>query len=502
MADTPNNIPPDQLRGDDMPERDASEEFYPQEEMEVEQPRRAASAEFVVEGKVGSTAVMREAMDPANQSLADALRLSYRVLQAVMVVLIALFLVSGFQSIGDDQSGVMLRFGRIVEKDGKKSLDRGLQQSWLPYPAGEFVLFQVTNLSIDLGSVFWPELRPGETTEDAKERVAATDPISPSKTSGSVLAQGGDIAHLQLSAKYEIADPAKFVTLLQPGRDGHSVVRLALQSATVRSVAETPLESLIERTDETKAQILQHAQAMLDGLDTGIQLQEVSLTRVQPALAIVKAFEEVQQARVQTENTVNYAKQAANETLLSTAGAAWPKLFEFIEEYKKALALGNDDDAEVILAQINAQMEDAEVGGNVAEIIRRAESYQSEIETSLGRDARRYASLVRLYEQNPRHTVMQEWQRTMSKVFSVRDAERVYIPAGLAVIRLNVNALNEVAQLRRRASHEAAEQATMMNRMGNRLPYIQQVGDVTPGESGRQLDIGEGGPRGTAAPRR
>lgn len=491
MADTP-NIP---NQSDETPE-----EFYPQEEMEVEQPRRAASAEFVVEGQAGSTAVMREAMDPANQSLADALRLSYRVLQVVMVILIALFLVSGFETIDDDQSGVMLRFGRIVEVGGEASLEPGMQQSWLPYSAGEFVLFQVTNLTIGLDDVFWPRLRPGESTDEAKERIRDSDPIVPTKSSGSVLAQGGDIAHVQLSASYEIFDPAKFVTLLQPGSDGHQVVRLALQSATVESMASMELEGLLDRTAETKDLILRNAQQMLDDLDTGIQLQELSLTRVQPALAIVKAFEEVQEARVQAENTINSARRTADETLLSTAGSAWPELFERVDEYKNALALGNEDEAEAVLAALNTKLqEDPGVGGEVSEIIRRAESYQSEIETTLGRDARRYASLVNMFERNPQLTVLEQWQRTMSRVFSVRDAERVYIPAGLAMMRLNVNALNEVAQLRRRAGHQAAEQEQTQRTLGGRLPFIQGAGDVNIGRAGRQLEIGEGSVRGTAA---
>ncbi len=490
MADTPRNIPP----GEENP----AEEFYPQEEMEVEQPRRAASAQFVVDGQTGSTAVMREAMDPANQSLAEALRLSYRVLQVVMIVLIALFLVSGFQTIADDQSGVMLRFGKIVEKDGERSLQPGLQQSWLPYPAGEFVVLQVKNLTIDLGNVYWSELRPGETTEDAKKRVGPQDPINPSKTSGSVLTHGGDIAHLQLTAQYEIEDPAKFVTLVRPGDDGKAVVRMALQSATVRSVAETPLEGLIERTNEIKELIRQRAQDMLTELDTGIRLHELSLTRVQPALAIVKAFEEVQQARVNADSQIEYARQVANETLISTAGEGWHKLYEAIEEYQKALELETEEEAEMMLASINAKMDEPDVGGKVAEIIRRAEAYQAEIETTLGRDARRYASLVKLFERDPEFTVQEQWQRTISKLFTVRDAERLYIPNGVGMIRLSLNALNEVAQIRRRASHEAAEQETMRSQYGSRQSFIPTARDVKIGEPGRQLNIGEGGPRGTA----
>src|SRR5215470_16874631 len=74
-------------------------------------PRRAASARFIVDGQVGTDAAMRDAMDPANQSLADALRLSFRVLQIVMLVLVVLFLASGFRTVKEGQSGVATVWG-------------------------------------------------------------------------------------------------------------------------------------------------------------------------------------------------------------------------------------------------------------------------------------------------------------------------------------------------------------------------------------------------------
>ena len=88
-------------------ESDPSARDYSVEEtpLEVEPARRAASAEFVVDSDVGSAAALREAMDPANRSLTDALQMSFRVLQLVIVVLLVLFLFSGFKTVGASQSG-------------------------------------------------------------------------------------------------------------------------------------------------------------------------------------------------------------------------------------------------------------------------------------------------------------------------------------------------------------------------------------------------------------
>ena len=91
----------------------------PSEEPLVEEPpRRAASAAFEVAAESGSAASLRDAMDPANQSLGEALRLSYRVLQLGILALVATFLLSGFQTVQDGSAGVKTLFGAIVGEPG------------------------------------------------------------------------------------------------------------------------------------------------------------------------------------------------------------------------------------------------------------------------------------------------------------------------------------------------------------------------------------------------
>jgi hypothetical protein len=80
MADQNDQNNPEQTPDQPPQSHDATgEQGVPieQEPMPVETPRRAASAEFEVQAEVGSQAALREAMDPANQSLTEALRLSF-----------------------------------------------------------------------------------------------------------------------------------------------------------------------------------------------------------------------------------------------------------------------------------------------------------------------------------------------------------------------------------------------------------------------------------------
>ncbi|MHC5023915.1 MAG: hypothetical protein ACYTGG_08380, partial [Planctomycetota bacterium] len=200
---------PEDAAGDlPVPEsRDLNDIPYGTEDAD-EARRRAASAQFDVQADVGSDAVLREAMDPANQSLADALRLSFRVLQLVILVLVVLFIFSGLKTVEEDESGVLSRWGRIVEVGGERSLAPGLHYSWLPYPAGEFILFQVSNRATNVGNAFWPDLR-GQSREAALERARVSDPMRPG-ADGYVLTRDGDLAHIRLAARYTVDNPVAY----------------------------------------------------------------------------------------------------------------------------------------------------------------------------------------------------------------------------------------------------------------------------------------------------
>ncbi|MHC4589748.1 MAG: SPFH domain-containing protein, partial [Planctomycetota bacterium] len=246
------------------------------EPMEVEaQPRRAASARFVVETDVGSEAALREAMDPANQSLADALRLSFRVLQVVIVVLVVLFLISGFRTVQGGESGVMLRFGRIVEVDGREDLEPGLRRNLLPYPAGEFIIFDVENRAVNLADTFWPKIPANMTLDRAIEHADVRSSLKPGEV-GTVLTNDGDLAHFQLKAEYQIDDPVRYVKQLKLG-DAGRIVELALQRAAVQAAVGLSLQELVDQPEEAAARIKQGAQGVLDSLDCGVQLTGVQL---------------------------------------------------------------------------------------------------------------------------------------------------------------------------------------------------------------------------------
>ena len=190
-------------------------------------PRRQASARLDVDGVVGSEAQLREAMDPANQSLTDALRLSFRVLQVAIIVLAVLFLFSGFRTVGNGEGGVATVWGEISDPAG---LEPGLATNWPP-PVGDFVLFKADGRSVTDNNAFVSLAQIAHGQERSIQKAVVTDRLKPERD-GSFLTVGGEIGHIRVSATYAVADPARFLESVGD-READALVRLALQRAVI-----------------------------------------------------------------------------------------------------------------------------------------------------------------------------------------------------------------------------------------------------------------------------
>lgn len=459
-------------------------------EMETS-PRRAASAQLVVESEVGSEAALREAMDPANQSLADAMRLSYRVLRLLILALVAAFLVSGFKRVDDRQSGVMLRFGRIVTGDDGGRLEPGLRRNLLPYPAGEFIIFDVENRPVDLGNTFWPRIAANMTLNQAIDRASSKGTLAPGDV-GTVLTDGGDIAHLQVTATYDIVNPVKLVNRLHIA-DTDRTVELALERAVVASAAGLPLQELVEHPEVVRDLIQRSAQELLDAIDCGIQLTGVQILDAKPPFAIVRIYRELQTAREEARRDVEKSRQEAEDALIAAAGADWRELTDLIERYERQETLGNRELAADMLGQINLYLESDRIGGAVAGMIQRAQAYESQIEVTLGREARRFADLLPSFREQPYLVCRRLWMEAVSEVLDRPDAEIIRVPEGLGRVDLAISGSEEISRIRRDLLLKWRERKALIETIGTWTPYQQRTEHFELGESVPLLEIGPDG---------
>lgn len=486
--------PEDHLSGDVPVEGDALEE--------AEQPRRAASAEFEVDAEVGSQAALRAAMDPATQSLAEALRLSFRLLQLVILVLVVLFFASGLQTIDEGESGVMVRWGKIVPIAGQESLEPGLHFSIWPYPIGEFITFEADNLSTSIGNWYWPNLGQHPSVESAAS-TAMPSRITPSNQGdhGYVLTRGGDMGHLRLTAQYAISQPSEFVQHIAAS-DAERVVQLALQRAIVHASARFSLQDIADRSDEMQHAIQRRAQEMLDELQSGIQIASVTIPESTVPLAVRRTFLDLQNARHEADRRIEESRLRANQHLIDAAGERYRQAIRAIDRYEQAVADDNEELAEEYLGELFAMIDRGELSGEVARIVQFSRAYRSQIESSLGNEARRFASLLPAFRDHPEFVARERWMEVYANVLSRNDAELFFVPHQVGHVNLQVSGSHEVKERRQQARLDRREQQAYQDffsqQRGRYIPFVVDDRDSGPGrqlridpEAGRARGLGD-----------
>src|SRR5206468_2823070 len=81
-------------------------------------------------------------LDAGSRALEEALRSSFRIIQAVMVILLVLFFCSGITTVGPQEKAVILRCGRPLSTGPENLLGPGFHWAF-PYPIDEVVKIPV-----------------------------------------------------------------------------------------------------------------------------------------------------------------------------------------------------------------------------------------------------------------------------------------------------------------------------------------------------------------------
>ncbi len=480
-----------------------------EEPAEESPPRRAASAQFVVEAQVGSAAAMREAMDPANQSLADALRLSFRVLLLVILVLLVLFPMSAFQIVKEGHSGVMLRWGRVVPVGDSDELDPGPHWAIWPYPAGEFVIFDIDDRDVDMrrklvapgGEImvepFWPVIPANMSRQDFIDGAQARTALRPGQD-GSVLTRDGDLAHLRITAEYDIDNPKRFVKTLSLD-DAQRVVALVVQRAVVHVMAGASLQDLIDYPEDIRERVQRHAQAALDLIDCGITVEKIALPETSPPMAMARIFGNLQSAREEAKEMVEKTRSEMENALVAAGGPNYRSLVQLIGRYEEAEQRADSEETDELLSQINLFLESDRVEGDLKKVIERAGAHESDIDSTLGSEVRRFKSVLSEYRDNPVLAVSRRLMQARKTILGRDDVEIMHMPNGIGSILLKIKSLENIAQIRQDAQLDRKERESNRDAAGLRKPFFNRPQDYEIDKARPLLYVDEDGkvrPRG------
>lgn len=231
----------------------------------------------------------------------------------VIVVIIAIYLLTGIYTIGPSEVGLVKRFGRFVT-----TVDPGLHYH-LPSPIESVVavnVLEVRKEEIGFRTVSPPPSPRYQTVE----------------TEALMLTGNGNIAHVEMVVQYRVKDAERFAfNIINP----KTIVKQAAEAVLREQVATRTLdETLTEERDVIGVDTTIALQTLLDTYGAGIVVGNVQLQDVKPPREVISAFDDVNSARQDKEKLINKAEEYAMDILPRARGQA-QQIANQAEAYKQ-----------------------------------------------------------------------------------------------------------------------------------------------------------------------
>jgi len=219
----------------------------------------------------------------------------------VIVVIIAIYLLTGIYTIGPSEVGLVKRFGRYVA-----TVDPGIHYH-LPAPIQSVVavnVLEVRKEEIGFRTVSPPPSPRYQTVE----------------TEALMLTGDGNIAHVEMIVQYRVKDAEQFAfNVIDP----KVIVKQAAEAVLREQVATRTLdETLTEERDVIGTDTVIALQSLLDVYGAGIVVGNVQLQDVKPPREVITAFDDVNSARQDKEKLINKAEEYAMDILPRARGQA------------------------------------------------------------------------------------------------------------------------------------------------------------------------------------
>jgi modulator of FtsH protease HflK len=222
----------------------------------------------------------------------------------ILLVVVGLWLVTGFYRVQPDEQGIELVFGKWNGKDTKQ----GLHWNW-PSPIGTVYTPKVTRSNrVEIGYRGGPEgARRGGTVRDVNEESV-------------MLTSDENIVELQFTVLWKIKNAGAFLFNI---RDPEATVKVAAESVMREIVGQTNFDQVVtvgREEIERKADAL--LESVLDSYHAGIQVEAIQLQKSDPPADVIDAFNDVQRARQDKSRLQNEAQAYANSVVPEARGQA------------------------------------------------------------------------------------------------------------------------------------------------------------------------------------
>jgi membrane protease subunit HflK len=379
------------------------------------------------------------ALDPAQQSLAEALRVSFAILKFAMLGLLIAYAFSGTFSVGSNEVALRLRFGDYVGDPGSRVLERGTYLA-APFPIEQVVKVDTRPATLSLDREFWFETTKGDSGLTRTQlQGQKAQPLHPLRD-GSLITGDSSIVHAKWTLTWRVADPVAFLTNVGTRRMGESIVRLVAQQGIVHAVAQLAADDVL-RGIVNRELAVSLMQRRLDDMRTGLVVDQLALDKVSAPMRVAGSFDAVTSAESDRAGRIVAAQQERARILGETAGEASAAIVELLTAYERAVDEGDADAARRLQDRIDAglgelRIGDASIGGEVARVVNAAKTYRTQIVEQVAAEAQAYSQLLPQYEQNPRLVLAKLWEDARESILT-GDVETFYTVPGQLELQLN-----------------------------------------------------------------
>jgi membrane protease subunit HflK len=248
-----------------------------------------------------------------------------------IVVIVALWLASGFYRVLPDEAGVVLRFGAY-----NRMTQPGLNYH-LPSPIESALTPSVTRqnrMEIGYRSSETTSARNGQVPEEAL-----------------MLTGDENIVDINFTALWVVKDAKSYLFNI---RNPEGTVKSAAESAMREIVGETPIaQALAEGRGKIETETQKLLQSILDSYGSGIEITLVQLQRVDPPNPVIESFRDVQRALADRARLRNEAESYRNDILPRAHGAA-AQIQQDAEAYRAEIVARSQGDADRFTAVYTA----------------------------------------------------------------------------------------------------------------------------------------------------
>lgn len=402
-------------------------------------------------------------LDAASQSLADALRATFRILKAVMVLLVIAFLFSGLIRVDENEEAIILRFGRRTA--GVRH--PGLSLAW-PFPIDETIRLPVNELkTLRLEDIHWPS---------SARTPRGLDPVK----DGALLTGDRGLVHVKWTLTYKIKSIEDFVNTLADSGVGQeerieSLLANLLKHAAVLEAAGMTAIDIYPRNPEALAKgVRRRLTASLEAIESGLEIVALDIHESAVPGPARQAFLDVTKQQSTRQKLIRDAQRKASDTLNGAAGAAHVTLLAALDRRDVARTRGDDAALTAAWEEIDQLIEHS-VSGEAGAMIAVANAFYAQTVHAIQADVHEYEILLPEYRRSPRLLITRLWQETKGRVLAGPGVEKRFLPPGKKEVRITIGPdplqkkLDERDRLLKEHKHREADAITpTIGRRGQR----------------------------------